>query len=420
MWHVIQRRSKYLHEPNEVRVLRLVRDHGMISRIEIAKATGLHKATVTELVSRLIAAGFLVDTGVLGARRKAGRKRRMLRFQPLSGVVAGVDIRLTRATVAVTDLNAQVLIHDSFEYDPGDSADQVLERIAAMIRNLMKATRNPLSKLLGIGIGVQGIIDCSTNTLVLSYGKKAWMGESLGARLEREFSIPVYVENDVKTMALGEYLLGAAKGIKDFVHIWVGEGVGAGIMIRGQLLHGISSSAGEIGSTLLSASAVNEKTFPFTFRNQEIFGEILSDANLIESYRQHSPPENGHSITVPYIAERARLGDPAAQQVINEFISLLSILSVTLVNTLNPELIVIGGKLAQAFPACAEMLQHRIHESVLTPPAEAVRVRCAANGERGVLLGAAGLILYDLFEPVPRVPYVASHRKPALAALGVL
>src|SRR5512140_2337625 len=109
MWHVIRRRSRDLHEPNRVRVLRLVRDHGTISRIEIAKATGLHKATVTDLVAQLIDAGFLVETGELGVRRKAGRRRRMLRFLPLAGLVVGVDIRMTRATVAVTDLNARVI-----------------------------------------------------------------------------------------------------------------------------------------------------------------------------------------------------------------------------------------------------------------------------------------------------------------------
>lgn len=403
MWHVIPRRSRHIHEPNEVRVLRLVRDRRAISRIEIAKATGLHKATVTDLVTKLIDAGFLEDTGEVGIRRRVGRRRRLLRFLPMSGLVAGVDIRMTHAAVAITDLNAHVLLHDSFDYHAEDSADHVFSRVATMIRALLKASRNPPTKLVGIGIGIQGIIDCSTNTLVLSTNKAGWHGESLSARLEQEFKIPVYAENDVKTMALGEYLFGAAKGAKDSVHLWVGEGVGAGIMINGQLLHGITSAAGEIGFIPLQSSAVDRRTFPLTFRDQEIFGQILNDANLIESYRRSADTAHGEDVTVPFVAERARLGDQVAQQVIEEFVLLLSILCLTLVNTLNPEVIVIGGKFAESFPAVAEMLQRRIHKDVLTPPAEAVRVRCAANVERGVILGAAGLVLYELFEPVERV-----------------
>jgi predicted NBD/HSP70 family sugar kinase len=413
MWHVFNRRSKHLHEPNGVRVLRLVRDCGTISRIEIAKATGLHKATITDLVAKLISAGYLEDTGELGARRKVGRKRRLLRFLPLAGLVAGVDIRMTHVAVAITDLNARVIVQDSFAYEANDSVDGVLTRVAEMIRNLLKASRNPGSKLVGIGIGIQGIVDCSTNTLVLSKNKTSWQGESLSARLEQEFKIPVYAENDVKAMALGEYLFGAAKGAKDFVHVWVGEGVGAGIMINGQLLHGISSAAGEIGFNVLASSSVDKNKFPLTFHEQEIFGEVLNNANLIESYQRHVSNGNTEELTVPFVVERSRLGDQVAQQVIEEFVSLLDLLCTPMVNTLNPEMIVIGGKLAESFPAVAEMLQGKIHRDVLAPPAEAVRVRCAANVDTGVILGAAGLVLYELFEPAQRTSVRATRTENA-------
>jgi predicted NBD/HSP70 family sugar kinase len=415
MWQVVRKRSKHIHEPNEVRVLRLVRDRGTISRIEIAKNTGLHKTTVTDLVSKLIEAGFLEDTGEVGIRRKVGRRRRLLRFLPGAGLVAGVDIRMTHVAVALTELNARVILHDSFDYGVDDPVDEVLSRVASMIRVLLRATGNSPAKLVGIGIGIQGIVDCSTNTLVLSTNKSAWHGESLSTRLEQEFRMPVYVENDVKTMALGEYLFGAAKGTKSFVHLWVGEGVGAGIVINGQLLHGIASAAGEIGFNTLESSAVNKQTFPLTFRDQKIFGQLLNDANMVESYRRMTGCNCGDGVTVSFVAERARLGDQVAQQVVEEFVSLLSMLCISMVNTLNPELIVLGGKLPECYPAVAEMLQDRIHRNVLTPLAEAVRVRCAASAENGVILGAAGLVLYELFEPVHRVSVRTTRLQQSMA-----
>jgi predicted NBD/HSP70 family sugar kinase len=393
-----------------VRILRLVRDGRAHSRIEIARATGLHKATVTGLVAKLIRAGFLEDTGELETRQRVGRKRMILRFVPTAGCVAGVDIRMSHATVAITDLNARVLAESSFDYAAEDRVEEVLSRVAAEIRSLLRGGRYSASKLVGIGIGVQGVIDYSTNTLILSYNKKEWQGESLSGLLEREFNVPVYVENDVKTMALGEYLLGAAKGTKDFVQLWVGEGLGAGIMINGQLLHGITSSAGEIGYNTLESSAVDPGKYPLTCRGQEIFGQILTDANFIESYRRNGGTDTAVSPSVQFITERARLGDPVAQQVIEEFVSLLGLLSINMVNTLNPEMLVIGGKLSEAFPGVAELLQAKIHRDLLTPPAEAVRVRCAANGENGVILGAVGLVLYELFEPVPSVTVRAARR----------
>ncbi len=410
MWNVIHKRAAHIREPNEVRILRVVRDAGEISRIEIAKLTGLHKTTITDLVGKLIRAGFLEETGAVASRRKVGRRRILLRFRPMAGLVAGVDIGMTRAAVALTDLNAQVLQQTTFEYPVGASAQEVLSEVAETIQTLLSSANCSQSQLVGIGIGVQGVIDYPKNVLVLSYNKKTWQGESLSRLLEGRFKVPVYVENDVKTMALGEYLLGAARGMKHFVHIWVGEGIGAGIMINGQLLHGITSSAGEIGFNELEFPPYYAERFPLTYRNQVMFGQILTDTNLIESYRRASGSTLDGRVSVALIARNAAAGDENARRIIDEFTSMLSMLSINLVNTLNPELIIIGGKLAQNYPALAEALQDRIRADLLTPPAEAVHVRSAKHGEIGVILGAAGLVLYELFEPLHAFSVRSSQR----------
>ena len=419
MWNVLHHRHHPTRELNELRVLRLVRDLGPISRIELARATNLHKATVTDLVTKLIRAGYLEDTGQFQARSEVGRKRRLLRFRPLAGVVAGIDVRLTHSTVAIADLNARILYQESFDYQLQDDPRTVLKRAADTLTALLKTARLSPGKLVGIGVGVQGIINCSTNTLVLSYTKKHWQGESLSAPLEAAFDTPVYVENDVKTMTLGEYLLGAAKGVRDFIHIWVGEGVGAGIMINGQLLHGITSSAGEIGYNALDLSTFDRERFPLMYQERAMFGKVLTDANLVACYRANTPHRNGEEITVATIARRAADGDAVAKQVIEEFVSLLSLLCINLVNALNPDMIVIGGSLAQADPGIAEMLQMKIHGDLLNPPAEAVRVRAASHGESAVILGAAGLVLYELFEPLQRLSVRSTHRNLAGSDVGM-
>jgi predicted NBD/HSP70 family sugar kinase len=176
--------------------------------------------------------------------------------------------------------------------------------------------------------------------------------------------------------------------------------VGAGIMINGQLLHGITSSAGEIGFSELEFPPYYAERFPLTFRNQVMFGQILTDTNMIESYRRASGSTNDGRLSVASIARKAVAGDESARRIIDEFTSMLSILSINLVNTLNPELIIVGGKLAQNYPSLAETLQDKIRADLLTPPAEAVHVRLAMHGEIGVILGAAGLVLYELFEPL--------------------
>ncbi len=401
VWNAIHHRYALIKEPNEVRILRLVRDRGEISRIEIAKVTNLHKASITDHVAKLIKAGFLEETGKkVESHSRVGRRRVLLKFRPQAGLVAGVDIRMTRAVVALTDLNAQILNEEFFEYAIDTPAEEVLTKVAATIQRLLTATKQPQSRLLGIGVGVQGVIDYATNVLVVSHNKRSWQGQSLSALLESKFRVPVYVENDVKTMTLGEYLFGASKGTKDSVLVWVGTGLGAGIMINGHLHHGVTSSAGEIGYNGLEFSAVDGQRFHLTFKGQQMFGEILTDANFVESYRRNDGAGMPNGISVTSVAERAREGDKVALQVVEEFASMLNILCINLVNTLNPEVIVLGGELAQSYPEIAGILEEKIHQDLLVTPAEAVRVRPAKHGNRSVVLGAVGLVLYELFEPL--------------------
>ena len=400
MADLTHQRYALIKEPNEVRILRLVRDTGEISRIEIARSTNLHKASITDYVAKLIKAGYLEETGKVSVKSKAGRKRILLRFRPLSGLVAGVDIRMTSAIVAITDLNARILQQDTFQYALDTSPQEVLSKVAASIEKLFAIGKHPYSRLVGIGIGVQGVIDYTTNVMMLSHNKRSWEGESLSKYLESYFNVPVYVENDVKSMAVGEYLLGAAKGVKDFALIWVGTGLGAGIMVNGHLHHGITSSAGEIGYNSLEFSAVDNERFPLTFRGQRMFGEILTDANFIESFQRNVKRVGPQVLTVTDIARSAAGGDEIAVRIIDEFAALISILCINIVNTLNPAMIIVGGELVQSYPSVAESLQQKIHKDLLLPPAEAVRVRSARHGEKGVVLGAVGLVLYELFEPL--------------------
>ena len=410
MWEVINQRSLLIREPNEVRVLRLVRDSGEISRIEIAKACNLNKAYVSELVAKLIQTGFLEETGKVEANDKVGRKRILLRFLPLAGLVAGVDVGMTHATIVLTDLNATVLHKRTFDYSLETPAKKVLSSAAEVITTLLAEANDSQSKLVGIGVGVQGLIDYRTNTLMVSHNKKSWEGESLSAELEARFNVPVYVENDVKAMTLGEYLLGSAKGIKNVVYLFIGDGLGAGIMINGHLHRGFTSSAGEIGYTELEPASFYREQFPFMYDGQSIFGQILTDTNIIESYRRNSGGSAEARISVETIAEKATSRDDVAIKIIRECALLFSNLSINLINTLNPELIIIGGKLSQCYPDIIGFVRDNIHKDLLSIPAEAVLVRAATRGEEAVALGATGLVLYEMFEPLHTISLHASGR----------
>ncbi|MEW5799599.1 MAG: ROK family protein [Bacteroidota bacterium] len=411
MWEVINQRSLLIREPNEVRILRLVRDTGEISRVEIAKACNLNKAYVTELVSKLIQAGFLEETGKVETNGGVGRKRILLKFLPLSGLVAGVDIGMTHTTVILTDLNAKILQKKTFHYKIESPVSEVLPKVVETIKSLLNDTTFSETKLVGVGVGVQGLIDYKTNTLIVSHNKKSWEGQSLSTELEKNFKVPVYIENDVKALTLCEYLLGAAKGVKNSVYVFVGDGLGAGIMINGHLHRGFTSSAGEIGYTELEPQSFYKEQYPLMYNGQVIFGQILTDANIVQSYKRNARIQSSEELSVTAVANRAMQGDQIARSIIEECTSLLSILCIHLINTLNPEMIIIGGKLAQCCPLVIDLVREKIHKDLLSVPAEAVRIKAGAYGEGGIALGATSLVLFEMFEPLHTVSLHAARRQ---------
>ncbi|MBM4161980.1 MAG: ROK family transcriptional regulator [Ignavibacteria bacterium] len=399
MLKALRRRIEYFDEPNEYRVLRLVRDSQLISRTEIAQFCKLSKPTVSEIVNRFVRQGFLERVGESDSTDRGGRKRELLRFNPRAGFVIGVDIGMSESTVAVTDLNANILNRTSIRYSTGSLPDFVLDRLFQSVDRLVRLTSLDIEKCVGVGIGLPGLIDRSTGIIRVADTLAGWAGVNIRQIFEERFRLPVYIENDVKTRCLAEFLFGSGKNFWNQVYLWVGDGIGAGIIIDGKLHHGITESAGEIGYNEIGYAIGNRSAFPMLYYGQRDFGEVLSDSVMVDAYRRATKTHD--DITVETIFRAAVAGEPLAVGLIEEVSSLASVVCVNLINTLNPELIVIGGKIAEAGSLVLERVRQKVHEDILSVPAEAVRIVPAALKHDGVIVGAVGLVLYDLFKPVP-------------------
>jgi glucokinase len=208
----------------------------------------------------------------------------------------------------------------------------------------------------------------------------------------------VYLENDVKARTLAEFLFGAGRGVPDQVFLWIGEGIGAGIVIDGRLHHGVTGSAGEVGYNEIGLGTGRKSTLPMLYDGQEDFGDILSDAVILRRFAARARRRTG-GLTIPMLFAEADRGNRAARQILDEVALLAGTLCVTLINTLNPAIIVLGGRLASSGTTVLDGVRRHVARDLLSAAAEAVRILPAALQEDGVILGAAGLVLYDLFKP---------------------
>jgi predicted NBD/HSP70 family sugar kinase/biotin operon repressor len=225
---------------NQRLILRALHDHSPLSRADLARLTGLTRTSVSDLVGTLIDDGLIEEVG--RGRSSGGKSPILLRVAPDGRHVIGLDLGEAQFSGAVVNLRGEILrsIHLPLEGRNGDAAVELVLRLVDALR------ADDRSPLLGIGVGAPGIIDTSTGTVRWSANLN-WADLRLGPLLEERFGVPVVVANDSKAAALAELTFLRRPRPNNLIVIKVGRGVGAGIILNGQLFQGDGYGAGEFG-----------------------------------------------------------------------------------------------------------------------------------------------------------------------------
>ncbi len=405
-----------LNEPNGLRVLKTVREHKSLSRTDISRLCGLSKASVSEIVSKHIARGFLDEIGKKDSTRNGGKRQTLLEFNPRAGLIVGVAIDVTQSTVVVADLNATILERAIVEHASGTPSGDVFRLIFPVVNTLITRYEKNGTKLIGIGVGLPGLIDTISGIVNVADTLQGWKGVDVRSAFEKEFDVPVYVENDVKAMTLAESMFGSGKKADDLVFLWIGYGIGAGIFLDGKLHRGVSYSAGEVGYNEVGYAVSNLDEFPIIYCNQRDFGEMLSDTMLVSAVSKQlkagrsSILEDSPGLSVFDILRAAEEGDALSNEALSEFATLISIVAINLINTLNPEMLILGGQTMRPHSIVVDLVKKQLRRDLLTAPVEVVQVKAGVLGSDAVVLGAVGLVLYDYFEAPVTPLYVRASR----------
>ena len=310
----------------------------------------------------------------------------------------GIDLGGTNIAVGIVDENGNLLFQNSTPTLPVHGQDDVIQRIADAVLNLIHQSALSTNDIVSVGIGCPGSIDKTTGT-VLSACNLGFQNAPIVTKLQELLGLPVYIENDANCAALAEATVGAASHAQSSVTITLGTGIGSGLVINGQLYGGFNGFGGELGHTVIcaddelctcgakgcfeayaSATALARDTYRAAQKNPK---------SLLWTYR-----DSDGTFSAKTAFEAAKCGDITAQTVIAHYIKYLSIGLVNIIKILQPEIIVIGGGVSAAGDALLKPLVKAVHSAAYNKwvsSEQKTKIVIAKLGNSAGIIGASML-----------------------------
>lgn len=376
-----------LRERNRAQVIDVLRRSRVASRADIARLSGLSRTTVSSLVNELLETGLVVEAEVEVADQAHGRGRPgvLLALEPAAGTALGIDFGHSHIRVALADLSSRVLAERWVAADVDSSADAAMERALELVEAVLVEAGAERERVIGVGMGLPGPIDRGTGAVGSSVILPGWSGRHPAAEVQDRLGVPVRVDNDANLGALGEISAGAAVGARDIVYLKVSSGIGAGLVLDGRVHRGATGLAGEFGHVIVDPAGRVCRC-----GNRGCLETVASAPALLE------PMRAAHGdLDVPELVRLAAAGEVGAQRVIVDAGRAVGRVLADVVNLVNPELIVVGGDLAQAGESLLDGMQESIRRYALPAAGAAVSVRAGVLGDRAEVLGALTLVIGD-------------------------
>ncbi len=330
---------RLLRGMNDRAALDLLLEHGSLSRSELGELTGLSKPTTSQLLERLTAAGLVTASG-----RRAGRSgpnAQLYGINEQSAYVGGLDVTPTRIRSAVADITGRIVNTAEVATPRGSHSIETVERVVHVVEEIARGAGLERRRLHRVVIGTPGAFDPSTERLRYARHLPGWHHPHLIDDLTRALEVPLEVDNDVNLAAVAEQHVGKARGHRDFVLLWVDEGIGAAVVIDGRLHRGATGGAGEVGFLPVPGTPLVRNVGR---SNAGGFQELAGGKQVLALARQH-----GLKASTPESAITKALNTPVTGDVVlAELAQRLAVGLAAIVAVVDPELVVLGGAVSAA------------------------------------------------------------------------
>jgi predicted NBD/HSP70 family sugar kinase len=373
-------RASGMRQVNSALLLEMIRGGGPVSRAELARQSGLTKPTVSSLVADLMERGIVVEDGSGEPDARGGKPPTMLRFDAGGGALAAAEIGSAQVRIWLADLDGNRIDTENCPIKPGRGAAHILEVLCKGVQEVLSRGRGRRRKLRCISVAAPGRVDAGAGTVLEAGNVFHWRNVEVRRIVEKRFGVATLVENDVNLAALGEMHAGLAGGVRNFVLIRLGTGIGAGLVLGGQLYQGTHWAAGEIAHMVFDRAAASDGAMDRGPLEHAIGSDQILER--VSTAGTGAAGAGGEDLAA-VLTEAMGRHDPVAARVLDELAEKLSIAVTDLAAVIDPELIVLSGDL---FALVTDRIQELVGRVIPWP----MRVELSALGSDAALIGALG------------------------------
>lgn len=378
-------------------VFSLIRDGRALTRSDVGRLTGLSRTAVAARLGALLGSGLVVEGdspgegGQSGDRGPStgGRPPSHLRFNRDAGVVLAGAIGRSRTQLGVCDLDGAVLATTDLDQEVGPAPEALMPQVMEGFRALLDEVGRTPDAVRAVGLSIPGTVDFERGASLDSPIMSGWDGVQLAPFLRPLTDAPVFVDNDANVMALSERR-GHLERHRDLLFVKASTGIGVGIVSGGQVLRGAWGAAGEIGHTKTSFAEGR----PCRCGDTGCVEAVAGGWALVQTAR-----ERGHE--VGHIRDLVRLavaGDPDARHLVREAGRRIGEALASAVNLLNPEAVVVGGDLAEAYDTFVAGLRESVYSQASALATRELRIVPVTHGERSGVVGCAAMAIREVLD----------------------
>lgn len=381
-----------LRRSNQERLIQLLREHGPLHRAELARRAGLSRASVTNLISDLMDRGLVVEVASAldrvaeGGRRPRGRAGELLTLNASAGAALGIDYSKGEVRVVVANLAHEVRGATVERLDPSCEWPERLSRGLVAVERALDQAGVSRQAFLGAGLGIPDPIDLSTGMAGRSTAEPNWAGVHAADEFARRLGMPVALDNTSHLAGLAELMWGAGIGARNAIYVKMSYGVGAGLLFDYRVYRGAIGAAGELGHI-----SVDHDGPACACGNRGCLELYVGSPAILAAVR----PVRGSAATIRSVTAAARRGDRACGRVIGDAGRLTGRVLANVCNLLNPELIIVGGELAEAGGVLLDPMREAVSRYALSLVSSSLRIVPAKLGNRAGALGGVAMVLRD-------------------------